>query len=35
LHKRYATIRTFQNGGYFSFKVIWLVNDIGDPQILF
>jgi hypothetical protein len=22
LHKRYATIRTFQNGGYFSFKVI-------------
>jgi hypothetical protein len=26
---------TFQDGGYFGFKVIYLVNDIGDPQILF
>jgi hypothetical protein len=26
---------TIQDGGYFGFKVIYLVNDIGDPQILF
>ena len=26
---------TIQDGGYFGFKVISLVNDIGDPQILF
>jgi hypothetical protein len=26
---------TFQDGWYFGFKVIKLVNDIGDPQILF
>ena len=40
LHKSYATAvamatMTFQDGGYFGFKVIYLVNDIGDPQILF
>jgi hypothetical protein len=40
LHRSYVTAvamvtMTFQNGGYFGFKVIWLVNDIGDPQILF
>ena len=39
LHKSYATAvametMTFQYGGYFGFKVIWLVNDMGDPQIL-
>jgi hypothetical protein len=22
----------FQDGGYFDFKVIYLINDIGDPQ---
>ena len=36
LHKSYATAvamatMTFQDGGYFGFKV----KDIGDPQILF
>jgi hypothetical protein len=40
LHKSYATAvamatMTLQYGGYFGFKVIYLVNDIGDPQILF
>ena len=40
LHKGYATAvamatMTFQDGGYFGFKVIQLVNDIGDPPILF
>jgi hypothetical protein len=32
----YADNNTFQDGGYFGFKVISLVNDIGgDHQILF
>jgi hypothetical protein len=40
LHKSYTTAvamltMTIQDGGYFGFKVIYLVNDIGDPQILF
>ena len=40
LHKSYATVvamatMTFQNGGHFGFKVIYLVNDIVVPQILF
>jgi hypothetical protein len=40
LHKSYATAvamaaMTFQDGGYFRFKVIKLVNDIGDHQIFF
>ena len=26
---------TFQNGGYFGFKGIYLENDFGDPLILF
>ena len=26
---------TFENGGYFGFKVIWLEKDIGDPLFLF
>ena len=26
---------TFQNGGYFGFKVIYLEKDIGDPLFLF
>ena len=39
LNKSYATAvamatMTFQYGGYFGFKVIYLENDIGDPQIL-
>jgi hypothetical protein len=40
LHKSYATAVSmatmmFQDGGYFGFKVIYLVNDIGDSPILF
>jgi hypothetical protein len=40
LYKSYATsvamaTMTFHNGGYFGFKVIELVNEIGDLQILF
>ena len=40
LHKSYATAvamatMTFQDGRYFGFKVNQLVNDIGEPQILF
>jgi hypothetical protein len=40
LHKTYATAvavatMAFQDGGYFGFKVIYLVNDIGDHRILF
>ena len=26
---------TFQDGGYLSFKLIWLENEFGDPHFLF